>query len=91
MWEQNLHSQLKRLLQLRFDLDSTRQSGHHDSRPMLMKAYFIPYDILLRECVKGLYQGQQSKDATRCRSVSVNAILITVSNRSRIAVESQLQ
>jgi len=30
---------LKRLLQLRFDFDSTRQSGHHDSKLMLMKAW----------------------------------------------------
>ena len=32
--------------------------------------------------VKGLYQRRQSKDATRCWSVSVNAILITVTYTS---------
>jgi len=41
---------------------------------VLIKAWFRPDDILLRKCVKGLYQHRQSKDATRCWSV--HAILI---------------
>jgi len=71
---------IKRLLQFQFDCDSTRQrkwpSGHHDS--MLMKAWIHTR----RHFASGvgdraIYQRRQSKDATQCWFVSVNAIPIT--------------
>jgi len=67
------NSRLKRLLQLRFDFDSTRRSGHHDRVNEGTNSYHTTF--YFGSCVKGLYQRRQSKDANRCWSVSVNVIL----------------